>query len=297
MDERYDLVRSARNQRYVYIRNYMPHRIYGQFIEYMFQTPTTRAWKQLYDQGRLEPPQTFFWEPKPPEELYDLETDPDEVRNLIHSPAHTAVLDELRRAQKAQAFEIRDLGFLPEAERQRRAAGLTPWELAHDPARYPLERILPAAERAAALEPASIPALEQGLKDEDSAVRYWSALGLLIRGPNAVTTAQAALRPLLADSSPSVRIAAAEALARFSQGADLDAALAVLRDLASPEKNGVLVSMEALAAIDALGPRAAPILEALKTMPRKDPKAPARLAEYVPRTLRHLLKESPPDTR
>mgnify|MGYP000079141803 CR=1 FL=1 len=34
------------------------------------------------------------------------------------------VLEELRRAQKAQALQTRDLGFLPEAERQRRAAGL-----------------------------------------------------------------------------------------------------------------------------------------------------------------------------
>ena len=49
MDERYDLVRSARNERYVYLRQFMPHRIYGQYINYMFQTPTTRVWKQLYD--------------------------------------------------------------------------------------------------------------------------------------------------------------------------------------------------------------------------------------------------------
>ena len=43
MDERYDMVRSVRDQRYVYIRNYMPHLIYGQHIDYMFQTPTTRG--------------------------------------------------------------------------------------------------------------------------------------------------------------------------------------------------------------------------------------------------------------
>ena len=66
MDERYDLVRSVRNDRYVYLRHYMPHLIYGQHIDYMFQTPTTQVWKRLYDEGKLAPPQTCFWERKPP---------------------------------------------------------------------------------------------------------------------------------------------------------------------------------------------------------------------------------------
>ena len=47
----------------------LPHRIYGQHVSYMFLTPTTAIWKRLYDQGVLEPPRTFFWETKSPEEL------------------------------------------------------------------------------------------------------------------------------------------------------------------------------------------------------------------------------------
>ena len=58
MDERYDLVRSATDGRYVYVRNYMPHLIYGQHIDYMFQTPTTQVWKRLHDEGKLTPPRT-----------------------------------------------------------------------------------------------------------------------------------------------------------------------------------------------------------------------------------------------
>ena len=53
MDERYDMVRSVRDERYVYVRNYMPHLPCGQFVEYMFRTPTTRVWKQIHDAGKL----------------------------------------------------------------------------------------------------------------------------------------------------------------------------------------------------------------------------------------------------
>ena len=98
MDERYDLVRTATDGRYVYVRNYMPHLIYGQHVDYMFQTPTTQVWKRLHDEGKLTPAQDAFWKPKPPEELYDLQSDPDEVHNLAGSPAHRTIRDRLRKA-------------------------------------------------------------------------------------------------------------------------------------------------------------------------------------------------------
>ena len=36
MDERYDMSRAVRDQKYRYIRNYMPYRIYGQKLEYLW---------------------------------------------------------------------------------------------------------------------------------------------------------------------------------------------------------------------------------------------------------------------
>ena len=50
-------IQVAYDERYVYVRNYMPHRIYGQHLGYMFETPTTRVWKELHDDGKRELPQ------------------------------------------------------------------------------------------------------------------------------------------------------------------------------------------------------------------------------------------------
>ena len=283
MDERYDLVRSVRNQRYVYVRQYLPHLIYGQHIGYMFQTPTTQVWRKLYDAGQLQPPQTFFWEPKPPEELYDLQTDPDEVRNLVDSPEHQAVLEELRRAHRLHVQRICDVGFLTEAEQHARAAGTTMYELGHDPQKYHLKGILPMAEAAAGRKPWAVDVLKQGLTFPDSGVRYWAATGVLIRGRDAVTATRDLLRAALQDASPSVRVAAAWALGQHGSADDLQAALKVLGELAPPDKNGAYVSMLTLNAVDALGEKAAPLHELLRSMPAKDPAATGRANGYVAR--------------
>lgn len=288
MDERYDLIRSVRNERYVYVRNYMPHLIYGQYLDYMFQTPTTRVWKQLYDAGKLQPPQTYFWEPKPPEELYDLENDPDEVNNLVKSPRHQAVRQELRQALRHHLLEVRDTGFLSEAEVHRRADGTTLYEFGHDTAKYPLEKILQMAEAASGLNPEMIPELRQGLKDPESGVRYWAAMGLLMRGSNAVLSARAALRQAFSDPSPTVRVIAAQALGQFGRSEDLSSALPVLEALAPADRNGPYLSLLSLNAIDALGAKCASLLPTIRSMPTKDSNAPARANDYVHRLAKEL---------
>ena len=168
MDERYDLVRTVRNKRYQYIRNYMPHKIYGQYVSYMFETPTTQICRDLYDKGEQTPPKTFFWETKPPEELYDLENDPDEVRNLADSPDHRKILTQLRRAHDEHVMNIRDIGFLPEDEIHSRAEDTTSYEMGHDPAAYPLERILKTAQIAARYNDEDLPQLTRAYADNDS---------------------------------------------------------------------------------------------------------------------------------
>ena len=67
--------RSVVGEKFIYIRNYMPHKPYGQHVSYMFQTPTTQVWKRMFDEGKLNEAQSHFWKTKPAEELYDLAND------------------------------------------------------------------------------------------------------------------------------------------------------------------------------------------------------------------------------
>jgi len=138
------------------------------------------------------------------------------------------------------------------------------------------------------LKPNVVPDLKRRLNDSDSAVRYWAALGMLMRGTTGVETTRADLRSALQDSSPHVRIAAAEALGQYGSVADLEAALKVLVECGSVEKNGVFVSMAALNALDALGDKASSAVVGIKAMTANGKVPDPRYSSYVPRLLEDL---------
>jgi len=299
MDERPDFVRSVTDGRYVYLRNYFPHVSQGQHVDYQFATPTTRVWRRLFEEGKANDAQSIFWRvPKAPEELYDLQTDPDEVRNLAASPAHAEILERLRQAQREQAQLIRDVGFLPEGEIHSRSQGSTPYDMARDSSKYPYERIVAAAELASSLAPGADAKLSAAMSDADSAVRWWGALGFLMRGAAGVKAGRASLLAGLKDESPYVRMISAQALAQYGDVGDLKPALDVLNESALPEKNNVIVSVAALNAIDALGQKAAPLLPTIRTISGEGPSPNARYNSYVPRLVADITKnlggEPPP---
>lgn len=288
MDERIDCVRVVRDQRYLYIRNYMPHKPYGQHVSYMFQTPATQVWKALHDEGKLDEAQSAFWRPKPAEELYDLEVDPDEVHNLAYDPAQRSRVAAFREVQEAWARRIRDLGFLPEDEIHERAGDDAPYVMARDPERYPQERILSMAEMASSLAPGLTDTLIEGCRDDDSAVRFWAASGLLMRGKPAVAQGRETLLSLLKDPAVSPRVAAAEALGLHGRPEDLEPVMETLLDLASLENQSLYTSIYALNAIDVLGEKARPWKDRIAALPDTKEGTPNKLHSYVPRLLEKI---------
>lgn len=289
MDERMDVVRSVTDGRYVYLRNFYPHVSQAQRVAYQFETPTTRVWNALFEGKKTTPAQSLFWQvPKAPEELYDLQTDRDEVNNLAKSPEHLVTLEKMRSALKAHMTEVRDVGFLPELEMHKRAESSSPYDMARDPAKYPLSRIQAAAELASNLDPAAAPALVKLTGDDDSAVRFWGILGLHMRGAEVVKQNIDVLKKGLSDESANVRIASAQALGMYEDAAVLTQALETLGKLAPPETNGVLTSMAALAAIEALGAKAAPLHAAIRAMNPKGASPDERFESYVPRLIQNI---------
>jgi uncharacterized sulfatase len=290
MDERMDLVRSVTDGRYVYLRNYYPHVSQAQRVAYQFETPATRVWNDLFLAGKTTPAQSLFWRtPKDPEELYDLQTDRDEVTNLASSPEHKPILEKLRTAQREHLAKIRDVGFLPEHEMHTRSEGSTPYDTAHDPS-YPFEKILAAADLASGMDSTATPELARLMTDDaDSAVRFWGALGLLMRGETATRDQTAALLKALADPSIDVRIPAAQALGQFGDEAALAKALPTLSALAAPKDHDVLTAMAALAAIEALGPKADSLKPQIATLDPTGPAPDDRYNSYVPRLIENIV--------
>jgi arylsulfatase A-like enzyme len=284
MDERYDLSRSVRDDRYVYIRNYMPHRPWGQHVGYMFQTPTTAVWKRMFDEGRLNAAQRAFWEPKAHEELYDLQTDRWEVENLVSSPAHGVVLGRMREALDAQARRIRDVGLMPEYALHRDPT-TTPYALRLDGRRYDFERVHTVA-RQAADRTVPLESIRPSLADVDPIVRYWAATGVVIRGADAVRAVRVDLLRLLDDGEPGPRIAAAEGLARF--GAEQDRARAIARLLADgdPVRHGEFAALLAIYSLNQVPNLPADVRQAVQALPATPPDAGRKLRnreEYLPR--------------
>jgi len=298
MDERIDMVRTVRDKRFQLIRNYMPHRRHGQYVEYLHRNPVMDKWQRLTEQGEIGPPASFYWREKPPVELYDLEEDPDQVHNLAYDPDYQHVRRRLMQKLRRHQMDIRDTGFLPEAQiHARPAEGEAPYTMAHDPGQYPLERIRRVAERAAARDLSAVPFLVSSLSAADPAVRYWAATGLLVRGQDAVWPHRERLGALMTeDPAPTVRVVAAEALARYGTEADLRRARQALLELGNPQTSDPFAAIAALNVVDKLDEKMRPIRDRLMQLPERPTDGPRRASGYTERLLEKIRADLSPET-
>lgn len=94
MDERYDMMRSAMDSRWLYIRNYRPDLPYVQPLEYQFRARGYQSWARMAREGKLTAATAMFWGRKPSEEATNSQptpttsaTSPPIPRIAIHLPA------------------------------------------------------------------------------------------------------------------------------------------------------------------------------------------------------------------
>lgn len=255
MDERYDTLRSVVTRRWLYIHNFRPDLPYVQPLDYMFRARGYQSWARVAQEGKLTPATSQFWGAKPTEELYDLDNDPDNVKNLAGDPAHRATLEAMRAKLAQRVIEVKDNGFLPEGSK------LEGYDASHAAGAYPIDRVYEVADLASRRDAANLPKLIAALEDPSEPIRWWAAQGCTMLGP-AAAPAEAALKKRLSDESGAVQVAAAEALARQGQ---LDVAMPVLarwvRDTDHPA-----FALQAANVLDRLGEAARPALGMLKEL-------------------------------
>lgn len=148
MDETYDMIRSVRDKRFRYNRNYQPHKPYIQYVAYMDDMPTMKELRKALKASSLNGPQgegtpltdgmkPFLAPEKPVEELYDTASDPHEVRNLAPDPFHRATLERLRTVHETFMRTTGDMGEVPETELVERMRPGGKWQTTETPSLKP----------------------------------------------------------------------------------------------------------------------------------------------------------------
>ena len=279
MDERYDIIRSVRDKRYRYIRNYEPLKTYYQYMNTPEKGATMKEIRRTAKAGKLPPAAKLFMATsKPTEELYDLKNDPHEINNLVGNSKYTDKLVELRKAHSDWVKRTGDLGLLPEAEIEiREKAAGSRFDILRGKNKLNVQ--LGNAASMASAGVYALPSMIQSMQHSDAAVRYWGATGVGNVGKTAVNARQPMI-DALKDKSPSVRIAAARALAKLG---DLESALPVLEmELQSEHQWGRLA---AAIVLDEMGDQARPAIPALKKALVNQPN------KYIVRVANRALNE------
>jgi uncharacterized sulfatase len=269
MDERYDIIRSVRDKRYRYIRNYEPLKPYYQYMNTPEKGATMKELRRVAKTGKMPAEMKLFMaERKPVEEFYDLEKDPHEVNNLIGNKDYLGEIKRLRNAHQKWSTETRDLGLIPEPEiilREEKAGSryaiLAETEDKNLPAR--LSRMAELASSG----PKALPDLLKGLDDKDPAVRYWAAIGIGNNASDDGVSSIFSLKLMQDDSSTVVRIAAARALLRIGKY-ETEALAELSKALESPEQWSRL---HAAIVLDEADEKARPALPALQKSLKNQP--------------------------
>lgn len=290
MDERYDIIRAVRDQRYKYIRNYEPWKAYYQYMNTPEKGRTMKAIRKSAFNSPSPGVAKFLATSKPIEELYDTLNDPHEMNNLANEDQYRQTLQRMRDAHFAWVAETRDTGLLPEAYIREQAAKLgSPHAIfAGQNGASKIARLRDAAS----LSLKDIGAIDEmiaNLEDADAGIRYWSAIGIgninFGKSKTAKIKAETAITARLNDPSENVRVAAARALCNMDKPANaLPVLVSVLDD------GSQWARVHAANVLDEIDQQASPVIDAMKRNLAYRPKLVAE-GKYTVRVLNRAINE------
>ena len=115
--ETVERIRSVRTEQFKYIRNFHPQRPMLQPTDYKDTKPFMVRLRELHAEGKLSAMQheILFSPTRPAEELYDVQADPFEIRNLAGDPQFRSTLETLRTRLDRWMAETHELG--PETDK------------------------------------------------------------------------------------------------------------------------------------------------------------------------------------
>ena len=262
MDERYDIIRAVFDGRFRYIRNFEPLKPYYQYMNTPEKGATMREIRRAENESSLTVAgKLFSSSEKPVEELYDIKVDPHEINNLASDSKYLSKIKLMRNVMSNWQSTIGDIGLIPEAEIeiQEKQSG-SRFEIMNgkESDSNHIQQLVSVATKASE----GISALDDLMRastSNDPVIRYWAMTGIGNIGKNAGEVAKKISIDAMKDDSPSVRIAAARAVAKFGE---IDSALGLLKnELKSPHQWGRLATA---IVIDEMGEDARPLVDDLK---------------------------------
>lgn len=116
-DESYDMVRSVRDKRYRYVRNYYPNMPQIIWVPYRNQSPVMKELLRLHAEDKLTPEQEIWFEnSRAPEELFDCIEDPYQLNNLAGDPQYDSILVRMRKVLDKWRENTNDMGDISEEQ-------------------------------------------------------------------------------------------------------------------------------------------------------------------------------------
>ncbi len=227
VDEGFEFSRSARNQEFLYIRNYLPYLPLIQPNHYSDQSEISQALKSALKSAKVTPLQaSLIATPRPAEELYDVVNDPLQINNLASKSEYAEQLLEMRWVVQKWQIETCDTGLFPEARVNRISQTQAPYDYMRSDEAPALAPIISLLNRQLAVD---TPIRPEFAPVDSHLKKYWYLISLASVDSNELSEHKEHIGKFLNDEAPLVRIEAAKLLIQIGATEHVDVLVEALQ--------------------------------------------------------------------